>query len=123
LAITAYYRKLYADAARKLEAEALASALSVCVTNSNLAGTVGTAYGFAVSSTESGAATVEFGNSGAAFWIKNNSVPTMTELLSRANSSAGKRRAWDVNGDGLLSCAETILRNQADSLCVKINNT
>ena len=121
--VAACYQRLYASASRKLETEALAMALSVYVTNSNLAGTVGRSYGFAVSAIGSGAATVNVGASGAAFGIKNNALITITELLSRTNSRARKGVVWDFNGDGSLNAAETVLRNQALSLLHAINST
>ena len=121
--VASYYQTLYANSAKKAEVEALALALAVYVTNSNLAGTVGTSYGFAVSTTGLGAATTNVGVNGAAFGINNNTVMTITELLSRANARARKGLLWDANGDGSLSAAETVLRNQVYSLFGAINNT
>ena len=84
----------------KPEAEALALALAVYVTNSSLAGTTATSYGFAVSTTGLGVATVNVGVNGAAFGVNNNTVMTITELLSRTNARARKGLVWDANGDG-----------------------
>ena len=93
--VAAYYQSLYSNAAKKPEADALALALTVYVTNSNLAGTTATSYGFAVSSTGLGAATANVGANGAAFGINNNTVMTIAELLSRANARARKGTLWD----------------------------
>jgi hypothetical protein len=121
--VAAYYQSLYANAARKPEADVLALALAVYVTNSNLAGTVGTSYGFAVSTAGLGAATANVGAGGAAFGINDNTVMTITELLWRANARAHKGILWDANADGSLNSAEAILRNQVYSLFETINNT
>jgi len=120
--VAAYYQSLYNNATRKPEAEALALALAVYVTNSGLAGTTATSYGFAVSAAGLGTATVNVGSNGAAFGVKNNVVLTITELLSRTNSRARKGLVWDGNGDGTLSPAETILRNQVYSVFGAVNN-
>ena len=121
--VAAYYQSLYSNSAKKTEAEALAPALAVYVTNSGLAGTTATTYGFAVSATGLGAATTNVGVNGAAFGINNNAVLTVTELLSRTNARARKGIVWDANGDGSLSAAETVLRTQTYSLFDTINNT
>ena len=120
--VAAYYQTLYANAARKPESEALALALAVYVTNSTLAGTTATSYGFAVSATGLGAATASIGANGAAFGVNNNSILTIAELLSRTNARARKGAVWDANGDGSLNSAESVLRNQATSLFDSINN-
>jgi hypothetical protein len=46
---------------------------------------------------------------------------TITELLWRTNARARKGILWDANGDGVLSGAETVLRNQVLSLFDVIN--
>jgi hypothetical protein len=120
--VAAYYQSLYSSAARKPETEALALALAVYVTNSSLAGTTGASYGFGVSASGLGAATVSVGANGAAFGINNNAVVTITELLSRTNARGRKGVVWDANGDGKLNAAESVVRNQACSLFDTINN-
>ena len=121
--VAAYYQSLYANAAKKPETDALALALNVYVTNSSLAGNTATSYGFAVSSIGLGASTANVGVAGAAFGINDNTVMTITELLSRANARSRKGTLWDSNGDGVLSSAESTLRNQAYILFDAINNT
>ena len=93
--VASYYKMLYANAVKKAETGALALALSAYVTNSNLAGNVGTTYGFAVSTTGLGTATVNVGINGAAFGINNNTIITITELLrprSQGTSVGCQRR-------------------------------
>ena len=121
--MAAYYQSLYSNAARRAEAEFLALSLAVYVTNSNLAGSVGTSYGFAVSTGGLGSATANVGVNGAAFGINNNTVMTIAELLSRTNARAHKGLLWDADGNGSFSSAESILRNQTYSLFDSINNT
>jgi hypothetical protein len=101
----------------------MALALSVYVTNSGLAGTTASSYGFAVSATGLGASTVNVGSNGAAFGVSNNAVMTVTELLQRTNARARNGLLWDTNGDGILSAAETSMRNMGYSLFTTINNT
>ncbi|HEY1599161.1 MAG TPA: hypothetical protein VGG64_06135, partial [Pirellulales bacterium] len=121
--VATYYQSLYKNAARKPEADALALALNIYVTNSSLAGSTATSYGFAVSSTGLGSATANVGANGAAFGLSDNTVMTVAELLSRANANARKGLLWDANGDGTLNPAETIVRNQVYSLFDTINNS
>jgi hypothetical protein len=121
--VAAYFQTLYANSAKKLEAESMALALSVYVTNSGLAGTTASSYGFAVSANGLGASTVNVGSNGAAFGVSNNAVMTVTELLQRANARARNGLLWDINGDGTLSAAETSMRNMGYSLFTTINNT
>ncbi len=120
--VAAYYQSLYSNAAKKPEADALALALNVYVTNSTLAGNAAASYGFAVSSTGLGGSTANVGVNGTACGINDDTVMTIAELLSRANARARKGTLWDANADGSLNSAETILRNQIDSLFDTINN-
>jgi hypothetical protein len=121
--VAAYYQSLYANAAKKPEADSLALALNVYVTNSTLAGNGAASYGFAVSSTGLGGSTANVSVNGAAFGINDNAVMSITELLSRANARARKGTLWDADGNGVLNSAETILRNQIYSLIDTIINT
>lgn len=120
--VASFFKTLYADAAKKTEAEMLALALSVYVTNSNLAGNAAASYGFSVSTTGLGASTLNVGTSGAAFGLDDNAIMTVSELLLRINLRSRKGRLWDVDGSGTLSSAETALRTQAQSLFASINN-
>lgn len=123
--VASYYQSLYGNSSRRPEAETLALALSMYVTNSNLAGSAAASstYEFAVSATGLGAATVTVGANGAAFGVTDGMNLTVGELLSRANARARKGLLWDANVNGSLSSSETILRNQTSSLFAWINNT
>jgi parallel beta-helix repeat protein len=120
--VAAYYQSLYANSAKRAETEALALALAVYVTNSGLAGTTATTYGFAVSATGLGVATFGVGANGSAFGVDNATVLTVNEILARANARTQKGVIWDSNGDGSLSTAESALRGQVASLFDSINN-
>jgi CSLREA domain-containing protein len=121
--VAAYFQSLYANSSKKPETDALTLALNTYVTNSSLAGNTATSYGFAVSTSGLGIATVNVGTDGAAFGINDNTVMTITELLSRVNARSRNGMLWDSNGDGSLNSAETILRNQVYSLFDTINST
>jgi len=120
--VAAYYQALFSNTTRRAEADTMALALADYVTNSNLAGTVATPYGFAVSTTGLGAATANVGVNGAAFGINNNTVMTITELLSRTNTRARKGRLWDANGNATWNAAEAALRDQVFSMFESIDN-
>src|SRR3954462_5663118 len=66
----------------KLDAQVLATALSVYATNATLDSTrVAAQYGFTVSSTGLGTATINVGSNSDAFGVANNSVLTVLDLL------------------------------------------
>ncbi len=117
-----YYQSLCSNAAKKPEADALALALNIYVTNSSLAGTTATSYGFAVSTNGAGTAAINVGTSGAAFGLNNNASTTLSELLQRINARSRKGLIWDADSNGTLNSAETTLRSQAWSLIGWINS-
>jgi hypothetical protein len=66
----------------KLDAQVLATALSVYATNATFDSTqVAAAYGFTVSGNGVGTATVNVGSNGDAFGVANNSTLTVMDLL------------------------------------------
>lgn len=114
--VASFYKTLASSTSKKLDAETLALALDVYVTNSNLAGNVATSYGFGVSTGGLSIATVNVGTDGAAFGVKDNSTLIVMDLLYLTNIRAHNGVLWDANGDGTLSLAENILRTEAYSL-------
>jgi hypothetical protein len=97
----------------KLDAQVLATALSVYVTNATLDSTQAAAkYGFTVSGDGVGTATVNVGSNGDAFGVANNTTMTVTDLLLATDAEA-------VNG-GLYN-GNTTLRNQANNLYTALN--
>jgi hypothetical protein len=90
-----------------VQAEVLATALSVYATTNSLGGTAGVAYGFTVSATGLGARCFNVGADGAAFGVANNSTLTVYGLLLAVNKLA-------VNG--VLYGGNTTLQAQAAEL-------
>ena len=72
----------------KLDAQVLATALAMYVTNGTLAGNAGTSFGFVVSTNGVGMQTFNVGSKGAAFGVANNSSVTIFDLLLAVNSRA-----------------------------------
>jgi len=98
---------------QKLDAQVMAVAFAVYVTNSTLAGTVAGSYGFKVTAAGTGAASYNVGSNGAAFGVANNTSLTILQILQAANAQA-------VNG--VLYNGITSLRNNANTVFDGINN-
>jgi hypothetical protein len=64
----------------------MATAFAVYATDSDLASTNGSQYGFIVNSAGTGAATFNVGNSGAAFGVSNNTQRTILQILTATNA-------------------------------------
>ncbi len=100
---------------QKLDAQVLAVAFAVYVTNSGLAGgSMASGYGFNVSATGTGARTFNVGSSGAAFGVANNSTLTVMQLLQATNSLSTAGNIYNF---------DTALRNLANTVYDSINNT
>jgi len=110
--VTAFYLSQFALSGTKVEAEVLATALSVYATTSSLGGTAGTAYGFSVSATGLGARTYSVGSDGAAFGVANNTVCDVYKLLQAVNQKSVK---------GVLYGGNATLRKQATALFDALN--
>jgi len=117
------FKQLFNVCGMKIDAQALAVALAVYVTNSNLAGNAAASYGFVVNSFGTGAATFNIGNAGAALNVANNSVLSISQILQKTNDQAKKGVLWDLNGNGSISSAENVLRILANNLFTDINET
>jgi hypothetical protein len=97
----------------KLDAQVLATALSVYATNATLDGTgVATKYGFVVSGDGVGAATWNVGSGGDAFGVDNNSTLTVMDLLLATDAQA-------ING--VLYGGNTTRRNEANAVYSALN--
>jgi hypothetical protein len=97
----------------KLDAQVLATALSVYVTNATLDPTqVAASYGFTVSGDGAGTATANVGSNGNAFGVANNTTRTVMDLLLAADAQA-------VNG--VLYNGNTTRRNEANNVFSAIN--
>jgi|GEM_PF-5973545 len=97
----------------KLDAQVLATALSVYATNATLDSTgVAAKYGFTVSGDGLGTAAVNVGTNGDAFGVANNSTLTVIDLLLATDAQA-------VNG--LLYNGNTTKRNEANTVFSALN--
>jgi sugar lactone lactonase YvrE len=97
----------------KLDAQLLATALSVYATNATLDPTqVAATYGFTISGDGAGTATINVGSNGDAFAVANNTTMTLMDLLLAADAQA-------VNG--LLYNGNAAKRNEANNVFSAVN--
>ncbi len=97
----------------KLDAQVLATALSVYVTNATLDATgVAGQHGFLVSADGLGTATINVGSNGAAFGVADDTTMTVLDLLFATDAQA-------VNG--VLYDGDAILRKEANAVYSVIN--
>ncbi len=98
----------------KLDAQVLATALSVYATNATLDNTdVAAKYGFVVSGDGVGTAGVNVGSNGDAFGVANNTVVTVLDLLKATDAQAV---------GGLLYNGDAVKRKEANSVYSAIND-
>jgi hypothetical protein len=111
--IAALFQQDFLEHGPKLDAQVLATALSVYVTNATLDPTqVAASYGFTVSGYGLGTATVNVGGDGAAVSVANNTTVTVLDALLAADAQAVK---------GVLYNSDTTLRKEANDLFSAIN--
>lgn len=103
---------LFKQKGQKLDAQVLATAFAVYVTDSDLAGNNAAPYGFTVSSAGTGAATFSVGDSGAAFGVANDTRLTILQILTATN-------AQTIGGN--LYNGSASLRNLANTVYDGIN--
>ena len=122
------YQRLFKLKHQKLDAQVMATALSVYVTSSNLSdGTVAAAYGFTVTETGIGTKLFNVGDSGEAFDVADNTNLTIMQLLQatddKTSSESGELYDLDddffIDDDGAVS--EQLLRNLANEIYTAIN--
>lgn len=128
--IAAFYKTLFARTAchaagggpAKMDAQVLATAFAVYVTNQSLAGTTATAYGFQVTANGVGARTFCVGGNGAAFGVANNSNVNVLDLLLAVNSRSKNGLLYDLDNDGdATDSLETSYRTMANNVFSAIN--
>jgi hypothetical protein len=111
--VAALFQSDFVVKGAKLDAQVLATALSVYASNATLDSTdVAAKYGFVVSGDGVGAATVSVGSNGDAFGVANNTTMTVMDLLLATDAQAI---------DGVLYNGNTIKRNEANSVYSTIN--
>jgi hypothetical protein len=128
--VAAFYKGLFARTAQtapvgppKMDAQVIATAFALYVTNQTLAGTTAAAYGFQVTSTGVGTRTFSVGNDGAAFGTANNSSLSVMDLLLAANARAHNGLLYDMNGNGQIDGSEASYRTMANDVFAAINET
>lgn len=126
--VASFYKTLFARNGHsspggppKTDAQVMATALAVYVTNQTLAGTTATAYGFQVTETGVGARTFNVGNRGAAFGVANNSSVSVLDLLLAVNARSHNGLLYDIDGNGQIDSTEATYRTMANDLFSAIN--
>jgi hypothetical protein len=111
--VASFFQSRFVVKDQKLDAQVLATALAVYVTDGTLDSTgVGTKYGFTVGGNGVATATYNVGSNGAAFGVVDNTVMTVMDILLAADSQA-------VNG--VLYNGDTVKRNKANNVFSTIN--
>jgi hypothetical protein len=111
--VAALFQQDFVTKGVKLDAQLLATALSVYATNATLDPTqVAASYGFTVTGDGAGTATFNVGSNGDAFGVSSNSTLTLMDLLLAADAQA-------VNG--VLYNGNTTKRNQANNVFSAVN--
>jgi len=112
--VAALFQQDFLKQGVKLDAQVLATALSVYVTNATLDSTqVAAKYGFTVSGYGLGTATFNVGSNGAAFDVANNTTMTVMDLLLAVDAAVV---------DDALYGGNTALRNEANNVFSALNN-
>lgn len=128
--VAAFYKTLFARTAAtaagggpaKMDAQVLATAFAVYVTNQSLAGTTAAAYGFQVSENGVGARSFNVGSNGAAFGVANNTSVSVLDLLLAVNSRSRNGLLYDLDDDGDANdTLETSYRTMANNVFSAIN--
>jgi hypothetical protein len=126
--VAAFYKSLFARTAQsspggppKTDAQVMATALAVYVTNQTLAGTTATAYGFLVTAYGVGDCTFNVGADGAAFGVANNTSESVLDLLLAVNARSHSGLLYDMNANGQISSTEASFRTMANDLFSAIN--
>jgi hypothetical protein len=126
--VAAHYKVLFSQNGQsspggppKMDAQVMATALAVYMTNQSLAGATATAYGFQVTQYGVGARAFNVGNKGAAFGVANNSDLSVMDLLLAVNARSHNGLLDDQNGDGVISASEESLRSMANDVFSGIN--
>jgi hypothetical protein len=113
--VASFFQSRFVVHGQKLDAQVLATALAVYVTDPTLDNTgVGTQYGFTVGGNGVATATYNVGSNGAAFGVADNTTMTVMDLLLAADTHA-------VNG--VLYNGNTTKRNMGNNVFSAINQT
>ena len=108
----------------KLDAQVMAVALAVYVTNETLAGPVAANYGFEVTTHGLGIATFDVGDENRdAFGLgaADSTVMTVLDILLATNALARNSILYDTDGNGVIDSYEQTLRTMANEVFTAIN--
>jgi hypothetical protein len=106
--VAAYFCSVFKVKGAKVQAQILATALAVYVTDKDLAGgNYAASYGFTVNSNGTGAATFNVGSYGSAIGLTNNKSYTIMQILTAANKA---------NADDGSSSVQTAVNNLFDAI-------
>ena len=128
--VAAFYKELFSRTAAtaagggapKMDAQVMATALAVYVTNQTLAGTTAAGYGFLVTANGVGTRTFNVSGNGAAFGVANNASVTVLDLLRTVNNRSKNGLLYDLDGDGDANDSlETSYRNMVNNVFSFIN--
>ncbi len=126
--VAAFYKTLFARNGQsspsgppKTDAQVMATALAVYVTNQTLAGTTAAAYGFQVTATGVGTRTFNVGNRGAAFGVANGTSVSVMDLLLAVNARSRNGLLYDADGNGQIDSTEAGYRTMANDAFSAIN--
>jgi hypothetical protein len=111
--VAALFQQDFLQKGMKLDAQVLATALSVYATNATLDSTQAAAkYGFTVSGYGVGTATFNVGSGGDAFGVANNTTMTVLDLLLATDAQSA---------NGVLYNGNTAKRNEANNVYSALN--
>jgi hypothetical protein len=126
--VAAFYKTLFARTGQntpggppKTDAQVMATALAVYVTNQTLAGTTAATYGFLVTTYGVGDCTFNVGSDGAAFGVANNTNVSVLDLLLAVNARSHNGLLYDMNANGQISGTDVTYRTMANDLFSAIN--
>ena len=105
-----------------VDVQVLAVAFAVYATNSTLAGSTASAFGFSVTEYGVGIRTFNVGGCGTAFGVEDDSDVAVLDLLLTINSRSANGVLYDLDHDGDADDSlETLLRTMANDVCSAIN--
>jgi len=110
-----------ADGPPKLDAQVMATAFAVYVTNQTLAGTTAASFGFLVTETGIGSSTINIGENGAAFDVADNTELTVLDILLKTDEKTSDGLLFDLNDDDTIDDFELTLRVMANAVYTGIN--
>lgn len=110
-----------AEGPPKLDAQVMATALTVYVTNETLAAAAALDYGFMVTATGLGSSTFNIGDNGAAFDVADNTELTVLDILLNTDEKTHEGLLYDQDGNNEIDEMELTLRLMANLVYTDIN--